>query len=230
MNIRQASQVKVDEITDFVKQKVDSGEWQPGSQMPTEKILIEQFSAARNTVRKALAKLENQNVIEKFVGKGTFIKHAQSAPHESTTNADWIDASPAEINEIRVLLEPSIAELVVARGTMADIAQAKTCLENTLKAQSLEEFEKWDAELHNTIIRATKNNMVILIYNTIHQARQKMEWHEIKRRSLSEERIQNYHSDHKNIVDAFAMRDPVALRTALLTHLKDVSHNMLHPE
>lgn len=230
MNVREASQEKVDQIVTYVMEQVDAGTWSPGHKIPTEKQLIEQFSAARNTVRKALAQLEDENLIVKHVGRGTFIKDPSSAAALDPENPSWQDASPAEINEIRVLLEPSIADLVVARATASDIAYAQKCLANSLQAKTIEDYEHWDSELHATIIKASRNNMMIVIYNAIHQARQKMEWHEIKRRSLNERRLEGYNKDHTMIVEALCKRDSAGLRKALSSHLKAVSHNMLNPE
>jgi len=224
INIREASQRKTDEIVDYVLEKVNSNVWQAGHRMPTEKHFVQQFSAARNTVRKALTKLESDDVIVKYVGRGTFIK---SEAIETTAQAEQLtglDPSPAEVTEIRFLLEPAIAELVAARATASDIEYAQKCLSNSLRAETIEDYKWWDAELHSTIIRASKNNMVIYIYQVIHRARQQIEWTE-----MNEERIEHYGKEHARIVDAFANRDAIALREALKTHLQSVGHNMLKP-
>ncbi|MDA7725997.1 FCD domain-containing protein [Pseudomonadales bacterium] len=230
VNIREVSQQKTDEIVSYVLEKVNSGVWQAGHRMPTERHFIQQFSAARNTVRKALTKLQSDDVIVKYVGRGTFIKSDEIEAVAQADELTGLDPSPAEVNEIRILLEPAIAELVATRATASDIEYAKKCLSNSLKAKAIEDYEWWDAELHSTIIRASKNNMVIYIYQAIHRARQQIEWTEIKRKSMNEERFEQYDMEHARIVDAFANRDAIALREALKTHLQSVSHNMLNPK
>lgn len=229
MNVREASRRKVNEITQFVTAQIERGELSGGDRLPTEKNLIEQFDAARNTVRKALAKLEDDGLIERHVGRGTFVRSAPGTTTAGEPDLQSIDASPAEINEIRVLLEPAVAELVVARATKADIDYARKCLDNSLAATSIEDYEHWDAELHATVIGAARNTMLSTIYSAIDQARRNMEWHEIKRRSLNEKRRDSYNEHHSRIVDALTRRDAVALRAALDTHLRAVSHNMLNP-
>lgn len=229
MNVREASRRKVNEITQFVTAQIERGELCGGDRLPTEKDLIEQFNAARNTVRKALAKLEDEGLIERHVGRGTFVRSASDAATPAEPDLQSIDASPAEINEIRVLLEPAVADLVVARATKADIDYARQCLNKSLEATSIEEYEHWDAELHSTVIGAARNAMLSTIYAAIDLARRNIEWHEIKRRSLNEERRGSYNDHHTQIVDALTRRDAVALRAALNNHLRAVSHNMLHP-
>ncbi len=210
----------------YVLQRIDSGEWPPGHKIPTEKSISEQFAAARNTVRKALGQLESQGSIIRHVGRGTFVGAGET---EGTTDLEAVDASPADINEIRVLLEPAIAELVVARATRADIRYARECLSKMNKAKNIKDFEHWDAELHATLVRSTKNELLISIYDAIHRARQRMEWYEIKRRSLDDVRRGDYDVQHADIVDALEQRDAIALRGALANHLTSVNDNMLNP-
>ncbi|NKB37795.1 MAG: FCD domain-containing protein [Gammaproteobacteria bacterium] len=227
-NVREASQHKVDEIIQYITEQIDKGVWNSGDKLPTEKALIQQFSAARNTVRKGLAILEDKKIIVRHVGRGTFVRDDQADTNTAELVA-WSEASPSEINETRILLEPTIAELVVSRATQTDINYAKTCLDGTLSAKTLEKYEYWDAQLHATIIKASKNNMLTNIYQAIHHARQRVEWHELKRRSLNEERRKNYDKEHTQIVDSLTRRDAVALRQALKSHLQSVSGNMLNP-
>lgn len=226
MNIRETSKKKTEEIIRYITQRIDSGEWSNGHRLPTEKNISEQFEAARNTVRKALGKLEKEGAIVRQVGRGTFV-----GPGEDTTQTslESIDASPSDINEIRVLLEPAIAELVVARATRADIRYARECLSNMEKSREIKDFEHWDAELHATIIGAAKNVLLSKIYEAIHEARQRMEWYEIKRRSIDDVRRGNYDEQHTRIVEALERRDAIALRAALAEHLTAVSSNMLNP-
>jgi len=226
VNVREASKLKADEIKRYVLERIDSGEWPPGHRLPTEKLIGEQFSAARNTVRKALGHLESQGNIIRHVGRGTFVGAGEPA---ASSDLASVDASPADINEIRVLLEPAIAELVVARATRADIRYARECLSNMQNANDIKEFEHWDAELHATIISSAKNELLNNIYDAIHQARQRMEWHEMKRRSIDDVRRGDYDRQHSNIVEALEQRDAIGLRAALSEHLKAVSSNMLNP-
>jgi DNA-binding FadR family transcriptional regulator len=236
VNIREASRLKAVEIMEFVRERIDSGDWPQGHKIPTEKSISSQFSAARNTVRKALGQLESDGVIKRHVGRGTFVrsgteqKQAEEAlQSESLAGLAVADASPADVNEIRVLLEPAIAELAVARASRSDILRARECLENSLNSTAIKDFEYWDAQLHASLIAATKNDLLIAFYDAIQQARQKLEWYEIKRRSLNDVRRGDYDQQHRAIVEALENRDAAALREALARHLNAVNLNMLNP-
>ncbi len=230
MNVRESSRQKTNEIISYVLERIENEEWEDGFRLPTEKLLTEQFQAARNTVRKAMAQLEADGMIKRHVGRGTFVQrnNMEDPPTGAGLNiVKFGDASPAEINEIRVILEPAAADQIVSRATRSEIEYARLCLANTYKAKNTEEYEHWDSELHSTIIKAAKNNLLTCLYQEIRFIRQQSEWHEIKRRSLNNARRKNYDEDHKKIVDALVKRDAKGLCSAMKQHLQSVSENML---
>ena len=61
------------QIARDLRRKISSGEWQQGSQLPTEDALMKRYRASRNTVRSALRELSNWGLVETLHGKGTFV-------------------------------------------------------------------------------------------------------------------------------------------------------------
>lgn len=61
-------------VYEAVKEELDSSKILPGKKLPTEKELQERFSVSRDTVRRALSLLENEELIERIPGQGTFVK------------------------------------------------------------------------------------------------------------------------------------------------------------
>lgn len=58
----------------LLQDKILLGEWGPGVLMPTEQELCEQYNVSRITVRNALEKLEQNDLIERIQGRGTIVK------------------------------------------------------------------------------------------------------------------------------------------------------------
>ncbi|WP_418964286.1 GntR family transcriptional regulator [Cetobacterium sp.] len=56
-----------------LKKSIQKGRIKEFEKLPTEMQLCETYSVSRITVRKALEKLEQDNLIQKFRGKGTFV-------------------------------------------------------------------------------------------------------------------------------------------------------------
>lgn len=57
-----------------IRDRILSGQLQPGAKLPTERDLCDQFGVSVMTVRTALSKLENEGLILRKAGKGTFVK------------------------------------------------------------------------------------------------------------------------------------------------------------
>lgn len=61
------------QLYEVLKRKIESGEWSPGTQIPTEKQLCKIFNVSRITVRNALLELVRQGYLIRQQGKGTFV-------------------------------------------------------------------------------------------------------------------------------------------------------------
>ena len=61
------------EIYSALKRSITDREFEPVNRLPSEPELCLRFSAARNTVRQALALLQKEGLIETVKGKGAFV-------------------------------------------------------------------------------------------------------------------------------------------------------------
>ncbi|MGH3294827.1 MAG: GntR family transcriptional regulator [Trebonia sp.] len=68
-----AEQPLYQQIAEDLRKQVEDGTLAPGSQLPTELDLREQYSASRNTIRDAVKRLSSQGLIETKPGRGTFV-------------------------------------------------------------------------------------------------------------------------------------------------------------
>ena len=65
-------------LRETILTQLREGHWKAGDRLPTERELAEGYRVSRTTVRRALADLKQQGLIEQTVGSGTFV--AQQAP------------------------------------------------------------------------------------------------------------------------------------------------------
>ena len=56
-----------------LKQRIAQGGWQPGTRLPSERELVQEFGCARMTVHRALRELEEEGLIERRQGSGSFV-------------------------------------------------------------------------------------------------------------------------------------------------------------
>jgi GntR family histidine utilization transcriptional repressor len=112
-------------IKDYILERIHSGEWSEGDQVPSENELARDFGVARMTVNRALRELTSEQILTRVQGSGTFVARPK---YESTLVA------------IR-----SISDEIVARGHVyraqvlqigADIAHAELAGEMQVEAGS----------------------------------------------------------------------------------------------
>ena len=79
-------------IKQFIRERIEQGEWPTAYQVPSEHKLCEQFDVSRMTARKALQELTAEGVLVRAQGLGTFVAEAkpQSSLLEVRNIADEI--------------------------------------------------------------------------------------------------------------------------------------------
>jgi GntR family transcriptional regulator len=66
-------------ISEQIRTWIQSGKYQPGDRLPSESQLMALFSVSRITIRRALANLSQQGLVQSQHGKGVFVKKQQRA-------------------------------------------------------------------------------------------------------------------------------------------------------
>lgn len=61
-------------LADSLRQDIVDGVRGPGDQLPSENVIAEEYGLAPGTARQALAKLVGEGILERFHGKGTFVR------------------------------------------------------------------------------------------------------------------------------------------------------------
>lgn len=64
-------------IADKILGRIESGEWKPGDQLPSEAKLSAELSASLGTVQKALQRLSERRILRREHGRGTFVNRDQ---------------------------------------------------------------------------------------------------------------------------------------------------------
>ncbi len=224
-----------------------------GTRLPTERQLAVDLGVSRSAIRHAMAELQAEGRVSREVGRGTFLRRPAAdgpdvrAPDLAVVPAGIPDAAagsaeagltesgltesgdyaPADVMAVRRLFEPTAMSLVVAWATARDFAEMERCLRGGERAADHDEFEVWDAALHRSIIAATRSPLLIRLYAEVERARHGRVWGDLKRRSASAARRDEYRRDHEEIVTALRLRDADRATAAMRTHLARVSRHLL---
>jgi DNA-binding GntR family transcriptional regulator len=86
---------KYAQVVAEIKRRIESGQYAPGSLLPSEHQLVESFGVSRPTIVKSLSALRQDGWIETQQGKGSFVRGrpAQSGPGQH--RASWSFPRPS---------------------------------------------------------------------------------------------------------------------------------------
>ncbi|AZO56077.1 MULTISPECIES: FCD domain-containing protein [unclassified Mesorhizobium] len=214
------------DIATVLKKRISSGEWIENGRMPPERDLASEFGVARNTVRRAVSFLEEDGTVVRHVGRGTFLTATNPASMAAVVGR-MEGTSPADMMEIRQLLEPAAASFAATNASAMELNAVREAHKIACEAQDMPTFEHWDAEFHHRIFACSRNEFLKEIHNLMRILRNQAPWFEMKKRSFSEERRGIYCSEHQTVLDALLRRDPESASQAMLAHLKTVERNLL---
>jgi GntR family transcriptional regulator len=105
---------KYRQLLDILRSKILKGEIAPGERIPSEEDLIATYGLSRGTVRKAVAQLETERLIETEHGIGSFVRamHPNAVPFSFLT--------PPDPNEALVSYEILAQEAISAPANIAE--------------------------------------------------------------------------------------------------------------
>lgn len=214
-------------LDEALNRLIDEPGYGPGARLPTERELAERFEVSRGAIRAALARVEGRGRIVRVMGSGTYIADMPVGAAEIPLAPAARDASPQEILEARMMIEPQLAALVVLHANSADMERIKSAMRSAEAAGSIDAFEHWDGKFHQAIAEATHNRLLIDICQTLNSARDLAEWGELKRRGVTPDRRAARETEHREIVNALQARDAERARTACVDHLRKISGELI---
>lgn len=94
------------QVSDYVMQKIISGEWPVGHMLPTEKDFCAQFHISRPSVRTALLSLVNEGYLIRVKGRGTFV----TTPQRVESSTVFIESFAEEMLKLGKETETEVLE------------------------------------------------------------------------------------------------------------------------
>lgn len=212
-----------------VRRLVQGGRYPIGSRLPAERDLAAELGVGRSTLRKALAVLEAEGKIWRHVGQGTFVGKTPPADTAGPIVGAHA-ASPREVLEARLVLEPAIAQFAAVSARPADIAYLHRCLEKRESAADAETYEFWDHTLHRAVAEATHNPLLVAFLEIVNRLRREPGWKDYRLSTLSPERRGRSAVQHRAIVDAIERRSAREAFEAMRAHIETIRTNLFREE
>lgn len=219
------SRSSAQEVANEIRNLIDRGEWATGSRIPPERILAEQFGAARNTIRSAVSQLERDGKVHRPNGRGVFV--ADQIENDLAASIRRIrGVSPGDMMEVRLLIEPAATAAAAMSASGETLEAIETAHQAMIATREHAEFEKLDAEFHEHIFTATRNELMREFHSILLHLRNQPTWLQLKRRSFNEDRRKLYCRQHEKILEALVARTPQTASDAMVEHLQSVKKQM----
>ncbi|MGO4685457.1 FadR/GntR family transcriptional regulator [Hyphomicrobium sp. 2TAF46] len=205
-------------IANKLAEAITSGVYDRGAQLPTERQLAEEFVASRTTVRKALAVLEVQKLVQRRPGSGTYVSY-----HGKTDESGIVErTSPLQLIEVRAVIEPQMARLAVLHASQVDLDKLQLLVKDLKAAEKAGDSERYavaDEKFHLAIASTTSNPLMVWLYEQINVIRTHALWAEMRQKIITRENMRLYNEQHAAVVKAIQARDGAAAAEMMVRHM-----------
>ncbi len=115
------------QLKQILAREIESNRWGVGDRIPSEPTICSKFAVSRTTVRQALAELENEGMIRKEKGRGTFVTDARRGSwylqsshgfYDEAVRRGHVVASRVLRRDVGVLPEWAATALRLGKGSL----------------------------------------------------------------------------------------------------------------
>jgi GntR family transcriptional repressor for pyruvate dehydrogenase complex len=210
-------------VTQELLDSIVEGRLRSGQRLPSERDLSEQFGVSRTVIREAVRGLEAKGVVEVKAGKGLQVASVTSAQVSETFDLfvrgqqikDYVQ--PADISEVREMLELRIVELACQRATEEDLVAIEKAFASIESATNNKEAAEADSLFHLAIAQATHNLLLVTLLESVNATISA-----VRRESLQRPgRKAEAQKQHRKVLEQLLARNTVGVVEAMAHHLED---------
>ena len=200
------------------------GAYSAGDRLPPERDIARALGASRTTVRNALQLLEDDELVRRKAGSGTYVTQNGRVDGDDVAET----TSPLELVEVRTAIEPTMIRLAVRNGKPRDLDELWEALAELERAgPDPDRFSRCDQQFHLALAQATHNPLLVWIYHQLNRIRSHRHWVAVQDKVLTAERIAAYNAEHRKLVEAISARDSERAVAIIQQHLQAAHRDLL---
>jgi GntR family transcriptional repressor for pyruvate dehydrogenase complex len=217
-------------IIDQIRNAIFDGRLKPGDKLPSERELIENFKVSKATLREALRSLEVLGFLEirKGVLGGAFVTEVDMTKARDSFNNFLLfkNLSLKDLSEVRLLLEPYIAEKATLAITREDLHRLEKLIkdsEQAIRSDIAFESRKDEIEFHRIIASVTGNPILMFILDFVENLLIDTKAILKPGREFSTKVLRA----HKRIYNALLERNIKKVHQEMVRHIREVEKDLL---
>lgn len=145
-----------DDVREQLAASIRDGTLGPGSLIPSEESLCQQFGVSRTSVREAIRELVTLGLVERRSNRAYVVEHLPEVRVEADERADRI----REVFETRRLLEVQLTEYAAERASAAQRAEITALADQIRATTTVEELRPLDRAFHAAVAAAAGNPLL----------------------------------------------------------------------
>jgi DNA-binding FadR family transcriptional regulator len=158
-------------VYEKLKENIASGNWAPGSKIPSETQMQKMFNVSRVSIRSAIQRLRDLGIVVTYQGKGTFVseKIGKIGIDDFNLVMHLSEKDFLDMMVFRKTIEYKCLDLAVEHATDEDFESMEEALNQMFRYRNdYKKYSEADFDFHLAIARASKNTV---FYNVIHSIR-----------------------------------------------------------
>ncbi|WP_443749888.1 FadR/GntR family transcriptional regulator [Asticcacaulis solisilvae] len=209
------------QIADSIAADIESGRYQPGDRLPTERDLAQTYGVSRPSMREALIALEIRGLIEAKHGVGILVLE----PPMRAAQPD-AEIGAFELIEARRLFEGEVAAMAATQRTDENIAELEELL-TAMGDPDQEKAEKADRDFHFVIAQSTGNGALVATVETLWDWRYRSPFARNILERAADLGMTDRISEHRDILEALKAGSAPKARKAMHAHMDRVIEHLL---
>ncbi|MDB2407436.1 FCD domain-containing protein [Jannaschia sp.] len=206
------------DLRDRLLDLIAAGELGADGRLPPERALADRFGATRRALRQTLDGLEEEGLVWRRQGSGTFAGRPSDPTGDLAARIAG-ETDPLQVMEARLCIEPTLAALCAERMTGPEIARLRALAARQVETADPQAIEVWDGALHRMIADCARNRPLRTSFALLDRIRAHPDWVALRARARSGASVSISLAEHAQIVEAIAARDPVRAQAAMHAHL-----------
>ena len=208
-------------IVERLSERIASGDLAPGSLLPSERDLCEEFGVGRPTVREAVIQLESRGLLSSAAGKRPRVQRPslENMLAGVSVAAGTFLKTPGgygHLEQARMFLETGLVRYAIDHATPAQIAKLHAALETCEKAVGQDQaFRVGDIAFHRALAEIPGNPVMLLLHDAV------VDWL-ISRRPIPNDVLgatRTSQAEHRSIFDAIVQKQRDEVEDLMVKHL-----------
>lgn len=216
-----ASSDKIEQVINALHRLIVDGNLKPGTELPAERVLAEQFQVSRFSLREALRAAQAQGLIEIKRGKKPTVTDPSAAAAAKVMGLTLRRSKKpfSDLTVARQGLEYQIVKLAAEKAKPEHIQALQSTIDEMEQHKNdIDLCMEKDIEFHNILLDASNNAVFEIMLASVSELLKKS-----RRATLEYRGIDLAIDFHKKILEAVRNHNPQKAAEAMATHLEETA-------